>query len=174
MAKKRKSQKNQTTLLVLFVAILLSVLTICTLFMPLIKTNDSFIKDSLTGAQIVEVAFATKYDSDMTASQNSMFYTKDSDDGFSTGVFCWAYFVLLIVAAVVLVFSALKLIGIKFDLIGVIAGAVLVILAIVVFIFAFIACGKFNIADWTAAVGAYFAFFGGLLGGAAAVYGAKK
>lgn len=173
MAKKRKSKKNQTTLLVLFVAILLSVLTICTLFMPMLKTaSDSLGGASLTGAEIIEVAFADDGDG-MTLQQMSMLYTKKSDDGFSTGVYCWAYFISLIAAAAVLVFAVLKIVGIKLDLVGVIAGAALVVLSLVVFIFGFIACGKFTV-EWIATIGAYFAFFGGLLGGAAAVYGAKK
>lgn len=98
---------------------------------------------------------------------------KQSDDnGFVTVVYCWAYFIGIIAAGVVVVFAVLKLIGIKLDILGVIGGAALVVLALIVFIFSFIVAGKF-IVEWTAAVGSYLAF-AAILGGATAVYGAKK
>lgn len=171
---KRKSKKSSISLVILLVSVLLSVLAICTLFMPMLKTvSTTFGGASLTGAEIIEVAFASEANSDMTLQQISLLTMKQSDDnGFVAIVYCWAYFIGIIAAGVVVVFAVLKLIGIKLDILGVIGGAALVVLALIVFIFSFIVAGKFAL-EWTAAVGSYLAF-AAILGGATAVYGAKK
>ncbi len=183
----KKKSKKQTNLVINLVIIALSVLIVCTLFMPVYthKLDNMFTgssSSSTTGSDVIAATFASEYSSDLSTGTNSLVALKNSEEnGFVATVSCWAYFLTIVAAAALAVFALLGLLGIKFDVFTLICGAATLLLGIIAAIFIMITAGKFGSVDLgslvsaktVAAIGAYI-LFAGLIAGGAAVYSAKK
>ena len=141
MAKK----KSQMGMILNIALIVLSVLTICTLFMPIIKsaTVVTDIAETATGADVFSAAFAKEASSEMTGGANLLYGMRTADENsFVAVVMMWAYMLTVLVSVATLVFAVLGLLGMRFKLVNTILGAALVVLALVTFIFALIVASK--------------------------------
>ena len=147
---RRRLKRKQTNFILTLAIILLAVLTLCTLFMPMLRSSGDIAgyKTSdynVTGADIVSAAFTDKTSSGDSYGKISLVSMKNSDDNkFVAIVFIWSYLIAMVAAAVVGVLAILSLIRINLRLINALAGVVLMITSLVAFIFAFIAAGKFG------------------------------
>jgi hypothetical protein len=147
MAKKSK-KKNSTLGLILNIAIIvLGILTLCTLFMPVIgaKTLAPKITENILGSDVVATAFSSELSSEMSAGTLLLYGLKSGDStAFVTNIFCWGYIITLCVACASVVFAVLNLIGLKFKLVNKVIGIVLIAIALVTFIFGLIVMSKFT------------------------------
>ena len=187
MAKKKSSKKNNTSLIVNIVIIALAVLTVCTLFMPVITSTllPTKLGTSATGAELLTAAFASEASLDMSAGTALLYgYKVAEDTAFVTTVFMWAYMLTLAVSVGALVFAVLNLLGMRFKMLNTVLGAALVILALVTFIFGIVVASQNTSVTETLlggevgirtsiAVGVYF-LIGALVAGGAEVYQARR
>lgn len=185
---KKSSKKNTMSLVVNVVIIALAVLAICSLFMPVFKqwTVLTGIETwQAKGADIFTAAFAGEASADMSAGALALYGLKAAEDtAFVATVGYWAYMLLVLVSAAVVVFAILNILGLRFKLVNTILGAALVVLAIVTFIFALICAGKLTAVTTIASketgikcvakIGMYFACLGGLVCGGATVYQTRQ
>ncbi len=144
----KKKSKNNTTKLVLSIVILaLAILTVCSLFMPVIlQTVADNTVMTAKGTDVFAAAFAGEASLEMTGGTASLYALKIADEtAFVATVFMWLYIILVCASAVVIVFQVLSLIGLRFKLINSILGVVLVVLAILTFIFALIVASKYTV-----------------------------
>lgn len=186
MAKKKSKKLDMTKLIVSIVVIALAVLTICTLFMPVFTTVvDSILgstSSSIKGTDVLSACFHGETSSDLTSGTNVLITMKASEDaGFVTTVFCWAYFLTVIVSCAVLVFAVLSMIGLRFKLINTILGGALVLLALVALIFGFVVASKFASVDLgsllsgkTSASAGVWLMLAGMVTGGANIYNARS
>ena len=151
MAKKKSKKMDVLALVLTIVVIALAVLTICTLFMPVFISKSSAFGGAIAnethikGSDVITACFKGETSSDLSYGANALISLKGSDDaGFVTGLFCWMYFLAVIVSVGVVVFALLKVFGFKFKLVNVIFGIALVVLALVAFICSFVVAGKFG------------------------------
>ncbi len=151
MAKKKSKKMDVLALVLTIVVIALAVLTICTLFMPVFTSKSSAFGGAIAnethikGSDVITACFKGETSSDLSYGANALISLKGSDDaGFVTGLFCWMYFLAVIVSVAVVVFALLKVFGFKFKLVNVILGIALVVLALVAFICSFVVAGKFT------------------------------
>ena len=185
MAKK----KSSTGLILNIVIIALAVLTVCTLFMPILKTSVLTLGKELgsvsaTGADVFTGAFASEASTELSDGANMIYGLRTGDENtFVAVVMIWSYILTVLVALGTLVFAVLGMLGMKFRLINTILGGALVVLSIVTFIFALIVASK-NTAIETLAdkesgvkvramITAYM-MFAGLIAGGLQVYKAKQ
>jgi len=183
----KKSKQNMTGLIFNIVIIALAVLTVCTLFMPILKASGSVLKDlsvSATGSDVFTAAFNGEASVDFTDGANMLIGMKNADENsFVAIVMIWGYIATVFVALATAVFAVLNILGMKFKLVNTILGSALVVLAIVTFIFALITASKnTNVTEIAGAevgtrtramVTAYF-MFAGLIAGGLQVYKAKQ
>ncbi len=152
MAKKKKL--NMTKLIVACVGVVLSVLVICTLFMPVFKMEGKaagvdLYSSNITGADVLTACFTGEVSTDLSSGASILVRMKNSsDNGFVTGFFCWTYFLTLVFSAVSLVLTLLSVIGIRLEKIGMLVVLLTIILALLAFIFGLILPGKFASLDW--------------------------
>ena len=152
MAKKKSKKMNMTKLIVTIVVIALAILTVCTLFMPVFTSVvDSILgstSSSISGADAITACFHGEVSTDLNSGANTLITMKASEDaGLVTTIFCWSYFLAVLVSGAVLVFAILSLIGLRFKLVNTILGIALVLLALVAFIFGFVVASKFGSVD---------------------------
>lgn len=183
MAKKKSGKKNTTSLVVSLVVLALAVLVVCTLFMPVFKKWTTATEVELwtaKGTDVFAAAFAGEVSLDMSAGTKALYLLKAAEDtAFVAVVGYWAYMLLVIASAGVIVTSVLRLLGINLKLVDTIFGACVVVLALVAFIFAFVIASKASLGEsvgstCVAHVGMYFACICGLASGAMAVYRARN
>lgn len=156
MAKKKSKKKssNLISLATKIIVIALAVLTICTLFLPVISRKTSIgggefkTTYSIKGADVFTGLFNSKVDVDYTEGANALITLKDAEgSGFVTNLFMVLYLVLIIVAVAVLVFNVLSILGMKFRLVNIILAISTVALAVFAFIFAIIVASKLGKLD---------------------------
>lgn len=185
MAKKKSKKMNMTKLIVTIVVIALAILTICTLFMPVFTSVvDSILgstSSSISGADAITACFHGEISSELSDGANRLITMKTSEEaGLITTVFCWSYFLAVLVSCAVLVFAVLSLVGLRFKLVNTILGVALVLLALVAFIFGFIVASKFVSVDFgslisgktSASVGSWL-MLAGIITGCANIYNAR-
>lgn len=146
---KKKSKKNMLNLVLCIVVIALAVITVCTLFMPVFTSKTTVLGSTssshIKGVDVITAAFKSENSSDLTNGANSLIYLKNSDDAsFVTGLFCWMYFLAVVVSVAIIVFAALRVFGFRFKLVNSILGIALIALAVVAFICGFVVAGKFT------------------------------
>ncbi len=181
----KKKSKN-TRLIVSIVVLALAILTICTLFMPVLtRTWDTVLGSSsahFKGKDVISALFNGEYSSDLSEATNDLIALKKSDDAsFVTNLFIWTYALTILVACASAVFAVLSMLGLKFSLLNSVLGVALVVLALVAFICSFIVANKFGGLDWgtiskvktTAAIGMYL-FIATIICGATEVYLSKN
>lgn len=149
MAKKHSKKVNMLNLILTIVVIALAVLTICTMFMPVFTSKATILGSTsvshIKGADVITATFNGQTSSNFSAGANALISLKGAEDaGFVTGLFCWLYFLAVILSCAVIVFALLKLFGFKLKLVNAILGIVLVLLAVVAFICSFVVAGKFG------------------------------
>ena len=147
MAKKSKKKSSTLGLILNIVIIVLGVLTLCTLFMPVIgaKTLTTKITENILGSDVVATAFSSEQSGEMSVGTWFLYKLKTGDGtAFITNIFCWGYIITLCVACASVVFAVLNLIGLKFKLVNKVIGIVLITIALVTFIFGLIVMSKFN------------------------------
>ena len=183
---KRKS-KDLTSTIITVAIIILALLSLCTMFMPIInqvtvKTGiDTF---TATGADVFTAAFASKATTEMSAGAIALYGLKAAEDtAFVATIFMWGYMLTLLMSAVAIVFAVLSLLGLKFKLFNKIFGIALIVLAVVAFIFALIVAGKFTATNesiigttglkGSCLIGVYF-MFAGLIAGILQFMQARK
>lgn len=148
---RRKSKKSKfTRMIVALTVIALSILTVCTLFMPVFTASASVgglisADSDITGQDVVSAALHSEVSTDLSGGANALILLRNSDDnGLVTTVFVYAYLGTLIAAAASLVCALLSLLGIRIRLLLSVLGAALLLLAIVTFVFALIVSGRFG------------------------------
>ena len=187
MAKKKKSKS--TGLIFNVVIIALAVLTVCTLFMPILKTSVLTLGKELgsvsaTGADVFTGAFASEASTELSDGANMIYGLRTGDENtFVAVVMIWSYILTVLVALGTLVFAVLGMLGMKFRLVNTVLGCALVVLALVAFIFTLVVASK-NTAIETLAdkesgvkvramITAYM-MFAGLIAGGLQVYKARQ
>ena len=186
MAKKKKSN---VSLIMNIVIIALAVLTVCTLFMPILKTSVLTLGKELgsvsaTGADVFTGAFASEASTELSDGANMIYGLRAGDENtFVAVVMIWSYILTVLVALGTLVFAVLGMLGMKFRLVNTVLGGALVVLALVAFIFTLVVASK-NTAIETLAdkesgvkvramITAYM-MFAGLIAGGLQVYKARQ
>ena len=185
MAKK----KSKSGLILNIVIIALAVLTVCTLFMPILKTSLLTLGAemgtvSATGADVFAGAFASEASLEMSEGTALIYGLRTGDENtFVAVVMIWSYILTVLVALGTLVFAVLGMLGMKFRLVNTVLGCALVVLALVAFIFTLVVASK-NTAIETLAdkesgvkvramITAYM-MFAGLIAGGLQVYKARQ
>lgn len=184
---KKKSKKNMLNLVLAIVVIVLAVVTVCTLFMPVFTSKATVLGSTSTshikGVDVITAAFKGETSTDLSNGANSLIYLKNSDDAsFVTGLFCWMYFLAVVVSAAIIVFAVLRMFGFRFKLVNTILSIALVALAIVAFICGFVVAGKFTSVEFggvvegktIASVGNYLMLLAVACGGADAYLARQK
>lgn len=184
MAKKKNSQ---TSLIINIIVIAFAVLTICTLFMPVIfqraLATDSSVFTA-KGADVLSAMFASEVSKDMSAGAVNLYLLRTSEEAaFVTTLFSWLYLITLCVSIASLVFAILNMIGLQFKMVNKVLGIALVALALLTFLFAILTSGKLTAVDDVLgkevgfkgfiSVGIYF-LIGTLIGGGAQYWGSRK
>ena len=156
MAKKKskKSSKSLTGLIIKIVVIALAVLTICTMFMPVISRMTAALGGKfeasyhIYGKDVFTALFNSEIGLDYSEGANALISIKSVEgNGFVANVFMIAYIALLAVAVAVLVFNVLSLLGIKFKMVNFILALATVVLAVLTFIFAIVVSSKLGKLD---------------------------
>ena len=185
MAKRKSKKNNQTRTILAIVLLILSALTVCSLFMPVYTSRltsvigSSNSVSSTTGTDVLTACFNSNVSSDLSTGANTLIALKNSDDySFVTVVFCWSYFLAIAVSAGVLVTSILSLIKIRINLLNLILGVALLLLAVVAFIFALIVAGKFGYTGYltsykTTISWSIYMLIAGFFAGGAEIYSTK-
>ena len=108
MAKKKSKKMDVLALVLTIVVIALAVLTICTLFMPVFTSKSSALGGAISnathikGSDVITACFKGETSSDLSYGANALIALKGNDDaGFVTGLFCWMYFLAVIVSVAV-------------------------------------------------------------------------
>ena len=145
MAKKKKSKS--TGLIFNVVIIALAVLTVCTLFMPILKSSVLTLGAELgsvtaTGADVFTGAFASEASLEMSEGSLLVYGLRTAEENFVAVVMIWSYMLTVMVALGTIVFAVLGLLGMRFKLVNTVLGGALVVLAIVAFIFALVVASK--------------------------------
>ena len=174
---KRSRKKSDIAMIVNILVIVFAVLTLCTLFIPVIKVTGALTDGvySVKGADCFTAAFA----SEVPDGNASILYAlKTAEDySFVTTVYLWAYMITVFVAAAAGVFAVLNLCGMRFKLVNTILGVCLLVLALVTIIFAFIVGGDASnllaYKNGRAAIGTYMLILT-LCAGCCEVYNARK
>ena len=177
---KKKSKKNMLNIVFAIVVVALAVVTICTMFMPVFTTKTSALGGAVSnashikGLDVITAAFKGETSSDLSSGANALITLKNSDEaGAVTGIFCWMYFLTVVVSAAILVFAVLRIFGFRFKLVNSILGLAVIVLALVAFICGFVVASKFGSVDlgsWlsgktVANVANYFMLIGVVAGG---------
>ena len=145
-----KSKSSKNGLIFAIVIIALAVLTICTIFMPVISVKTLLLgseksAQAIAGTDIFSAAFAGVLSTEMSAGTVLMYGLKTAEDtAFVTNLFMWLYMLTVVVSFLSLIFAIFNIIGLKFRLLNLILGIALVVLAIATFIFAIVVAGKFT------------------------------
>lgn len=184
---RRKLKRKQTNLILTLAIILLAVLTVCTLFMPVLKSSGEIASYktsdyNVTGADIISAAFTDKTSTSDSYGKISLVSMKNSDDNKLVAiVFIWSYLIAMVAATVVGVLAILSLIRINLRLTNALAGVILMIASLVAFIFAFIAAGKFGsisisslVSVKTVAAAGNYVLLAGLVCGITSAYKARN
>lgn len=156
MAKKKSKKSTQKRTILALVLMVLSVLTICTMFMPAFSSQLNTIigssnKAQTTGLDVLTACFNGSVSSDFSSGANTLISLKNSDDyAFITGVFCWTYFITIVASGAVLITAILSLVKIRLKYVSMILGALLVFVALIAFIFGFIVASKFGYSGYLA------------------------
>ncbi len=143
MAKRRS---DNSRLVMDIILILLAVVTLLTLFIPMLKYNGSSVVGSSTtnmvGTDNIGSIFAAN-GRDLTAGGNILYNLLQGDDSaFVAGAYGWCYFITMIAAAGCLVFSLLDMLHIRLGLFNKICALALGLGSLVTMIFGFIVPGK--------------------------------
>ena len=187
MAKAKKN--SQKGLIVSVVVLALAVLTVCTLFMPLIKTavialGKETVAISAKGWDCITAAFNSEASLDFSEGANYLIGLKAAEEGgFIATMMIWTYLLTVVVAAATAVFAVLGLLGMRFKLVNTVLGAALVVLAILAFVFVLV-CASKNTAltealgkesgEKTSALIAAFLMFAGVVAGGLQAYKARS
>lgn len=140
-----KKKSNNLSLVITLVIVALCVVTLCTLFMPIVSAHQINTDASVaaTGADMLSAAFASEWSSEMSEGTMWLYSMKTAEEyAFITTVYMWSYMITLLVSAATLVFSVLSLLGMRFKLVNTILGACLVVLALVVFVLSIVVAVK--------------------------------
>ena len=144
MAKK----KNMTGLIFNVVIIALAVLTVCTLFMPILKAT-ALLADvemasvSATGADVFSGAFASEASKELSDGANMIYGLRTADENaFVAVVMIWTYMLTVLVSIATIVFAVLNVLGMKFKMVNTVLGVALAVLALLAFIFALVTAAK--------------------------------
>lgn len=182
MAKRKSKKNNQTKTILALVLLVLSALTICSLFMPVFTSRLTSVIGSsnsvsnTVGTDVLTACFNGSVSSEFTSGANTLITLKNSDDtAFVTAVFCWSYFLAIAASAGVLVTSVLSLIKIRIKLLTLIFGVALLLLSVVAFIFALIVAGKFGYTGYltsykTSVSWSVYMLIAGFIAGCAEIY----
>lgn len=185
MAKKKSKKSEQKRIVFSALIIFLSLLTLCTVFMPAFSSKiETILGNSNTtntsGLDVLSACFNDSVSTNLSSGTNSLVLLKKSDDyAFITNVFCWGYFVTVIASGIALLFALLSLLKIRIKPLSLFFGAILVLSALVTFIFGLIVAGKFSQSGTfagyktTASVCVYFLWFG-VVCGITQIISAKK
>ena len=153
-SKSKKSSKNLTGLIIKIVVIALAVLTVCTLFMPVISRMTAALGGKfeasyhIYGKDVFTALFNEKVGLDFSEGANALISIKNVEgNGFVTNLFMIVYLLLLAVAVAVIVFNVLSLLGIRFKLVSFVLAAASVVLAVLTFIFAIVVASKLGKLD---------------------------
>lgn len=184
MAKK----KSSAGLIFNVVIIALAVLTVCTLFMPILKTSVLTLGKELgsvsaNGVDVFSGAFASEAKG-LSDGAAMIYGLRTADENtFIAVVMIWGYIATVITSLATLVFAVLNILGLKFKLINTILGIALVVLAIVTFIFTLLVASKNTVIETLAGkesgvkvramISAYI-MFAGLIAGGLEVYKARQ
>ncbi len=180
---KRSSKKSELALILNILVIVFAVLTIITMFIPVIKvTATAIITEgdvAIKGTDVFTAAFASETPDGTGASILYSLRTSDNH-GFVTSVYLWTYMLTVIVAIASGVFAVLNVCGMKFRLVNTILGISLLVLALITFILAFVVAGYTNgtifgvgYKNGRAAFASY-CLLGTLFAGCCEVYNARK
>jgi len=153
---KRKSKKssNLTSLVTKIVVIALAILTICTMFMPVMSRKTAALGGefkttySIYGKDVFSGLFRGETSLDYSEGANKLISMKSADGaGFVTNLLMILYVVLILVSIAVIVFNVLSLVGLKFKLVNLILAIATVALAVLTFIFAIVVASKLGKLD---------------------------
>ena len=189
MAKSKSKQKSKTGLVFNIIIIALAVLTVCTLFMPVLNrawltANEEISSVAIKGADIFSGTFASDTTKGLSDGAKIMYGLRIAEENsFMVFVMSWGYIFTVISSIVTLVFAVLNILGMRFKLANTVLGIALVVLAIVTFIFAFVVASKstdlVTVAGYstgtkfTAAIASYF-MFATVIAGGLEVYKARQ
>ena len=179
---KRSSKKSELAMVLNILVIVFAVLTIITLFIPVIKVTATamFTESTVTikGTDVFTAAFANETPDGGAAILYSL--RNSESNGFVTSVYLWTYMLTVLVALASGVFAVLNICGLQFRLVNTILGIALLVLALITFILAFVVAGYTNgtifgvgYKNGRAAFGSY-CLLGTLLAGCCEVYNARK
>lgn len=151
MAKKKSKKGMSITKLVI---IALAVLTICTLFMPVISRKGSLLGGdsktiySIYGKDVFAGLFSSQSNLEYSEGANALIALKNIDgSAFVTNLFMILYLLTIAVSVAIVVFGVLSILGMKFKMINTVLGSCLVVLAIATFIFAILVSNKMASVD---------------------------
>lgn len=151
---KKKTKKNMINIVFAIVVIALAVITVCTMFMPVFTSKSTSLGGAVSstshikGLDVITAAFRGETSTDLSSGANALIVLKNSDDaGAVTGIFCWMYFLTVIVSAAILVFAVLRIFGFRFKLVNSILGLAVIVLALIAFICGFVVASKFGSVD---------------------------
>lgn len=152
---KRKGKSSMTSLITKIVVIALAVLTICTLFMPVISRMAAVLGGEfeatyhIYGKDVFTALFNGEVNiKDFSEGANELIVLKGAEGAeFVTNLFMILYVVLILVSVAVIAFNVLSLIGLKFRLVNLILAFATVALAVLTFIFAIVVAAKLGKLD---------------------------
>lgn len=149
---KSKSKKSNVSMIITISIIVLAVLTLCTLFMPVLSSFGLVAGKATegvkaTGADLIKIAFTGELGiveiAKLSEGEALLYGMKMAEEtAFVTTVFAWGYLTTLVASAMCLVLAVLSLLGMKFKLLNTICGVALILLAIATFVFGIIVASK--------------------------------
>ena len=189
MAKSKSKKKSNVGLIINVVIIALAVLTVFTLFMPVLNrawltANEEISAVSIKGADIFSGTFASETTKGLSDGAKIMYGLRIAEENsFIVFVMSWGYIITVIASVVTLAFAVLNVLGMRFKLVNTVLGVVLAVLAVVTFIFALVVASKstdlLTVAGYstgtkyTAAIASYF-MFATVIAGGLEVYKARQ
>lgn len=139
-----KRKRNNSGVIWDIILIVLSAVTLITLFIGVIKATGNITSSgwSATGGDLIKSAFASEAKGLEGGALSIFSLAAIEENAFVVGAFQWGYIVSMVAAAACLVFSVLSLLHIRLTIFNKLCAIILFLGALVTIIFGFITAGK--------------------------------
>ena len=141
-----KRKNNDLKLILNFILLVLSAVTLISLFVGVIHATQSTIGTSelwaATGTDLISSAFAAEVNGLEAGARELFVLGAIEENAFVVGVFQWGYIVTLVAAAACFVFTLLDILHIRLTLFNKLCALVLALGSLVTIIFGFVTAGK--------------------------------
>ena len=148
MAKSKSKKKRKIGFILDIIIIALAVLTVCTLFMPVLNrawltANEEISSIAIKGSDIFSGTFASETAKDLSDGAKVIYGLRIAEENsFMVFLMAWGYIFSVITSVLTLVFAVLNVLGMRFKLVNIVVGIALAVFAILTFVFTLVVASR--------------------------------